>query len=158
MAKKDDEMREDGLGEGGGGSRVYELGFHIDPELPSEEVKKTYADLRDLVGAKGALVAEGEPVMVQLAYALSRQEASGRRDFTSAHFAWLAYETSAANHADVLAAAKDDARIIRFIDLVTTKDAARHSAELRELSLKAQEKAPERADTELDAALENVAV
>ena len=29
--------------------RVYELGFHLDPELPAEEVKKAYQAVRDAV-------------------------------------------------------------------------------------------------------------
>ena len=51
-----------------------------------------------------------------------------------------------------------DTHIIRFIDLLTTKDAARHAVEMRELSLKgagAHERIRKRAlSAELDAALE----
>ncbi|HUY62713.1 MAG TPA: 30S ribosomal protein S6 [Candidatus Paceibacterota bacterium] len=153
-ATRDDENLEDT------GSRVYELGFHINPELPSEEVKKAYQAVRELIAGKGAVVAEGEPQKLQLAYTVSRSETAGRRDFDSAYFSWIAYETSAANHADILDAAKADTRIIRFIDVLTTKDAARHAVEMRELSAKAPERAdepPAPAD-ELDAAIERTAV
>lgn len=163
MAKEiDAEMRADeALSEGG--VRVYELGFHIDPELPSEEVKKTYRDIRDMVSAHGTLVAEGEPIQVELAYTISRQETSGRRDFNSAHFAWIVYEADAEQHAAVVGAAGAEKRIIRFIDLVTTKEAARHSQELREMSLKAavpekEEDADAAAGAELDAALESATI
>lgn len=145
----------------GGASRVYELGFHLDPELPSEEVKKAYQALRQVVEEQGAIVAEGEPLKIPLAYTISRQETSGRRDFDSAFFAWIAYETSAANHEEVLGAAKLEKRIVRFIDLITTKDAARHAAEMRELAAKLPEAAVDEesvADAELDAALESAAV
>lgn len=163
MAKDLDlEMRADeAFDDVGDEPRVYELGFHLDPELPSEEVKKAYQAVRELILSKGALVAEGEPQKLQLAYTISRQETSGRRDFDSAHFAWVVYEASAASHAEILAAANADKRIIRFIDLLTTKDAARHAVEMRELSAKTPEPAldPEAvAGAELDAALENVVV
>ncbi len=141
------------------GSRVYELGFHLDPELPQEEVKKAYQAVRSLILEKGGLVAEGEPQKVPLAYRISRQEPSGRRDFDSAFFAWIAYETSAENHAEILTFAKENAKFVRFIDLVTTKDAARHAAEMHEIQSKvpsAGDKA-EVSDTELDAALESAA-
>ncbi len=139
------------------GSRVYELGFHLDPELPTEEVKKAYGEMRDLIAGKGAIVAEGEPIQLQLAYTISRQQTSGRRDFNSAHFAWIVYETSAVNHTEILAVTITDKRIIRFIDLVTTKDAARHSQELREMAMKMPEKAEDEtvAGAELDAAIES---
>ena len=154
-------MRFDDASEDAGESRVYELGFHLDPELPTEEVKKAYQEIRALIAGKGAVVAESEPMKIPLAYTISRQETSGRRDFDSAYFSWVVYEATAPNHAEIISATNADTRIIRFIDLITTKDAARHAVEMRELSLKAPER-PEDAETalgaELDAALENVVV
>ncbi|MEK7113947.1 MAG: 30S ribosomal protein S6 [Patescibacteria group bacterium] len=157
------EMRVGGAFEDTGAElRVYELGFHLDPELPTEEVKKTYQAIRELIESKGTLVAEGEPEKIQLAYTISIQETSGRRDFDSAYFSWIVYETTAAAHAEILATANTNKHIIRFIDLLTTKDAARHSVEMRELSSKMPER--ERvedeatASAELDAALENIVV
>lgn len=160
MAKKDMERDEEILEETSG-PRVYELGFHLDPELPSEEVKKAYQAIRAVVEQKGEIVAEGEPQMVQLAYTISRQEQTGRRDFDSAQFSWIAYQTAVENHEEIVEAAKGERRVIRFIDLVTTKEAARHSAELRELALKTPTPAEEpeaAADAALDAALESATV
>lgn len=166
MATQDKEMREgiqeqDSLDTVGDEPRVYELGLHLDPELPTEEVKKAYQAVLDLVSGHGTLVAEGEPMKIQLAYTISRQETSGRRDFDSAYFAWIVYETSAVSHAEIIAAANADKHVIRFIDLLTTKDAARHAVEMREISMKTPERAEdpeEAANTALDTALENVVV
>lgn len=143
-----------------GVSRVYELGFHLDPELPTEEMKKAYQAVHALVEEQASLVAEGEPTKIPLAYTISRQDTSGRRDFDSAYFAWIAYETAGAGHAKILEAANEDKRIIRFIDLVTTKEAARHAAEMHELAMKLPEpvETETAADAELDAALESAAV
>lgn len=152
---------DDTLGEVDSDHRVYELGFHLDPELPVEEVKSAYQAMRGLIESKGAIVAEGEPQKVQLAYTISRQETSGRRDFDSAFFSWIVYETTAEGHAEIISAASADKRVIRFIDLLTTKDSARHSAEMREIFLKTTERAEdpeEAAVAELDAALEHVVV
>ncbi len=160
MAKLDAEMRADDL-EIGSDTRVYELGFHLDPELPTEEVKKAYQAVHEVISGKATVVAEGEPERIQLAYTISRQEVSGRRDFDSAFFSWIVYEATPENHAEVIAATGADKHIIRFIDLITTKDAARHAVEMHELSQKAPER-PEEAEAaagaELDAALENVVV
>ncbi len=162
MAKQDTDMRADEtVDEAGSDPRVYELGFHLDPELPTEEVKKAYQTVREFISGKCTVVAEGEPQKIPLAYTISRQETSGRRDFDSAYFSWIVYETSAINHAEVLAVANTDKRVIRFIDLLTTKDSARHSVEMREISAKMKERveAPEEAvSTDLDVALENVVV
>jgi len=167
MAKKKDiEMQDEMTTEEveQGVSRVYELGFHLDPELPSEEVKKAYQALRGIIAERGGeVIAEGEPHKIQLAYTISRQETGGRRDFDSAFFCWIAYETTQDMHDEILAAAKSDTRIVRFIDLITTKEQARHSAELREIMLKTaaeEQEVDEEAvsDTELDAALDAAAV
>lgn len=163
MAKDlDAEMRADEMpGDVGSEPRVYELGFHLDPELPIEEVKKAYQAIRELVMHNGTLVAEGGPEKIHLAYTISRQETAGRRDFNSAYFSWIVYEAPAMSHAEIVTAANADKRIIRFIDLLTTKDAARHAVEMRELSLKTPERREDSetvASAELNAALEHVVV
>ncbi len=141
--------------------RVYELGFHIDPELPQEEVKKTYQGLREKMAQAGSIVAEGEPQKVGLAYTISRTEVGGRRDFDSAYFAWVAYEADGAGHEAVIDAARADARLVRFLDLRTSKDAAKHAAEMHEIYAKMstdQGPSEESSDVELDAALKEAGV
>lgn len=140
-------------------SRVYELGFHIDPELPQEEVKKVYQGIREKIASIGSLVAEGEPQRIPLAYTISRMETTGRRDFNSAYFAWVAYEAESAAHDEVLSFAKDHKSLVRFIDVRTDKEAAKHAAEMHEIYAKLGEKEEgqtseeEVLDAELDAAL-----
>lgn len=162
MAKQDtDIIVDETLEENGSEARVYELGFHLDPELPIEEVKKAYQMVREFISENGTIVADGEPQKIQLAYTISRHETSGRRDFDSAYFAWIVYESPAESHAKIITMVSEDKKIIRFIDLLTTKDSARHSAEMREISMKTQERTEdteEVAGAELDAALENVVV
>ena len=162
MAKrKDEELELTEADEIGSEARVYELGFHLDPELPTEEVKKAYQAIRSQIAEKGTVVAESETEKIPLAYTISRQETSGRRDFNSAYFSWIAYEAAPEKHAEVVSGANAEKRIIRFVDLVTTKDAARHALEARELSRKApeQESEPEAVSSvELDAALDRAGV
>jgi len=161
MAKKGAVEREDTDMEDAGEARVYELGFHLDPELPTEEVKKAYQTLHTLIESKGEIVAEGEPEKVALAYTISRQEVGSRRDFDSAYFCWIAYESTVEGHAEVVGAAGANTHIVRFIDLTTDKESARHAAEREAL----EAKTPERVDTEvgtddavLDAALESATI
>ena len=141
-------------------SRVYELGFHLDPELPQDEAKKTYQALRDVISSNGTIVAEGVPQKVQLAYTISRSVDHMRRDYDSAYFAWIAYSTEGAGHDTVLSAARAEMNIIRFLDIRTEKEAAEHAAEMHEIYAKAAEQqhaVPEDVvETDLDAALKDV--
>jgi ribosomal protein S6 len=143
-------------------TRVYELGFHLDGELPQEEVKKAYQGIRDRITAVGQVVAEGEPTKVPLAYTISRQETTGRRDFDSAFFCWIAYEADGAGHDDLLEFVKGQSSIIRHLDIRTTKEAAKHAAEMHELFARAalEQPAPEEeaSEVELDAALKEAGV
>ncbi|MDB5237528.1 MAG: hypothetical protein JWL88_630 [Parcubacteria group bacterium] len=145
-------------------TRVYELGFHLDPELPETEVKKAYQAMRDLIAGKGTIIAEGEPTKIPLAYTISRTETGvGRRDFDSAFFCWIAYEMDGPGHQEVNTAASEEKRIVRFIDLRTTKEEAKHSEEMQEVYAQmaagelVQEEEATVSETELDAALKEVA-
>jgi ribosomal protein S6 len=133
MAKKNEELTNELDQLDGAEPRVYELGFHLDPELAQEEVKKAYQDIRGRIEAKGTIVAEGEPVKIPLAYTVSRMETTGRRDFSSAFFCWIAYEAEPAAHDEVATMAREDARIVRFLDIRTTVEEAKHAAEMQEL-------------------------
>jgi ribosomal protein S6 len=140
--------------------RVYEIGFHVDGELPQEEAKKSYDALKDLITKHGTVVAEGELEKIELAYTISRMETTGRRDFTTAYFGWIVYEADGTGHNAVNDAARADLHLVRFIDLRTTKEAAKHAAEMHEFYRRAphteEEVAEEAADAELDAALKEV--
>lgn len=142
-----------------GEARVYELGFHLDPGLASEEVKSAYQEMRSLIEGKGEIVAEGAPEKVALAYTISRAATAGRRDFDSSYFAWIAYEAAVAAHGEIVTAAGTDMRIIRFIDLVTDKETAHAAGERAELLAKIPERptevGPASEDIALDAALES---
>lgn len=143
-------------------TRVYELGFHLDGELPQEEVKKAYQGIRDRITAVGTVIAEGEPTKVPLAYTISRQETTGRRDFDTAFFCWIAYEADGAGHDDLLEFIKGQSNIVRYLDIRTTKEAAKHAVEMHELFAKAaleQSNAEEDdSEAELDSALKEAGV
>ena len=121
-----------------------------------------YHAIRQGIEKDSALIAEGEPEKIQLSYTISRQETTGRRDFNTAYFCWIVYETSALSHAKIVEAAGANAHLVRFIDLLTTKDAARHASEMRELFRKAPEEHTKDSEAalnvELDVALEHAVV
>jgi ribosomal protein S6 len=112
-----------------GDTKVYEVGFHIDPNLSETDVKKTYEDVKALLGKKGSLVAEGVSRRVQLSYTISRMEEQGRQDFDSAYFAWVAYEGSGEDQPFIEEALREDKRIIRFILVKTTREAVKYAEE-----------------------------
>ena len=113
--------------------RVYELGFHLDGELPQEEIKREYQAVRDGVASAGTIITEGEPTKIPLAYSISIQNTTGRRDYNTAYFCWIAYESNGAGHEAVQSLAAANKNVIRFIDLRSSKEGAQHSAEMHEI-------------------------
>ena len=145
-----------------GEPRVYELAFHIDPDLPQEEIKRVFENLKETIAQQGVVIAEGEPERITLAYTISRalQEGAGRRDFGSAFFAWVAYEANGEGHAAVAEAVRTEKRVFRFLDIKTEVDIVRHAAEERLLRTKTENPGREQvvvSDAELDAAIEGAA-
>lgn len=161
MAKKDVERDErEEIDADHADMRVYELGFHLDPELSETDAKAAYQGLRSVCESAGSIVAEGEPQKIQLAYTVSRTEQGRRQDFDASYFAWIAYEADGEGHAKVADAARAEHSIFRFLDIRTTKDEAKHSAEMHEMMAKAsaEGETEEVSDTELDNALKEVGV
>lgn len=161
MAKKEKEAVEatEELDANHAEPRVYELGFHLDPELGAEEAKKTFDKVLAVIEKAGSVVAVGEPQKIALAYTVSRSETGGRRDFDTSYFAWIAYEADGAGHEAVAAMAREESRIFRFLDVRTDKESAKHFAEMQELLAKAPQPEGEEevSDTEIDQALKEVA-
>lgn len=153
MAKKKEPIEIEGLDEAQGGEpRVYELGFHLDPELAQEDVKKEYQAVRETIEKAGSIVAEGEPVKIPLAYTISRMETTGRRDFNTSFFCWIAYEADAAAHEGITTAARANTKIVRFLDIHTTVEEAKHSAEMQELFAQATAEAMNAESVEIEGA------
>jgi hypothetical protein len=80
---------------------------------------------------------------------------AGRHDFNTSFFGWLVYEADGAAHTAVMETIGEDLRVIRFIDLRTSKEAAKHSEEMHEFYSKLPEASVEEdsAEVELDSAL-----
>lgn len=133
MAKKTNETQEELDQIDGAEPRVYELGFHLDPELAQEDLKKAYQDIREKIAGIATIIAEGEPVKIPLAYTISRMNTSGRRDFNSAFFCWIAYEADGAAHEQIASMARQNLQIVRFLDIRSSADEAKHSADMQEM-------------------------
>lgn len=151
-------------------TRVYELGFNIDPDLPKQKVKELFQSIKTSISDGGTVIVVGEPHRLQLAYTISRMERAGRHDFSSAFFGWVAYQADEEAHAHIMEMIKEHNDVFRYIDIRTTIDAVKHAAiQHEELYYRTQKQdVPDDGDTEkvqaqesnkkLDTAIENAIV
>ncbi|HEC93763.1 MAG TPA: hypothetical protein ENI56_00075 [Candidatus Kaiserbacteria bacterium] len=108
--------------------RVYELGFHIDPDLPKQKIKELFQSIKNNIADAGTVITIGEPHRLRLAYTISRMERTGRHDFSSAFFGWVVYQSDGEAHARIIDMIKEHNDVFRYIDVRTTKEAAEHAA------------------------------
>lgn len=136
---------------------IYEIAFHIDPNLSDTEVAAAAERVKKLVaGAGGAVVAEGAPKRIQLAYDITRMEQGRRYDYAYAFFAWFAYEGAPEAAAAIEAEVKADKAIIRHLVVKTTKEQALHSEEMHK-ARRQEEEAESTLEEEAPAASEEAA-
>jgi len=107
---------------------VYEAAFHIDANLSETETKKAFDNVKEaVVAAGGTPFAEALPTRMNLAYTISQIHEGVRRDHTSSHFAWIAYELTPENQSQVDEVLRGDKTIIRHLVTITTKEVAMYA-------------------------------
>lgn len=149
-----------------GEARVYELGFHIDPDKSEKDTQNIFDSIKQTAEKAGSIIAIGAPHKITLAYTISRMSPKGREDFNGSYFAWLAYEAGVAGHDAVLEKVKKENAIFRFLDIKTTKEEAKLGEELHNARMESAQAKPEEEkevdaeaiDMELDAVLKEAGV
>ncbi len=138
--------------------QVYEVAFHIDPNLSDTEVAAVYARVRALLSQGGEVIAEGEPKRMTLAYTISRIEAGRRYDFSHSFFAWVASILPPESVESIDKALALDKGVIRYLVVKTTAEAAKHAEEMhkarREVEGEGEEEVPAEAQETPEAAPE----
>ena len=79
---------------------VYELGYHILPTTPAEEVEAEVAKLRSAIETRGgSFITEGTPESVALSYPMFVNNGGKQTKYDRAYFGWLKFEMDPAQAA-----------------------------------------------------------
>lgn len=103
--------------------RVYELGYHLMPDLGEDEVEKAVSDIKALVEKNGGVLISNEfPKLMGLSYTFVIKVESRGTKFDKAHFGWVKFEMYG-DEALVFKEAIDlEKRIIRSIIVRTVRE------------------------------------
>jgi ribosomal protein S6 len=149
-------------------ARVYEIGYHISPNVKEEDVERTVAEIRKTIEKEGGnFIAEGAPSMTRLSYGISGIEGSKHVEFDRAFFGWLKFEAPAHSALTLDEMLKGNASIIRHIVFRTVREETRahlRAPQLREVrrtdtihaAPKRQESAAPVSEVDLDKAIEDI--
>lgn len=149
---------------------VYEVGYHLLPQLSEDEVSAWVKDAANFLKKLGAtMVGEKLPEKIDLAYAIERRVEGKYQSVRSAHFGWVAFSLPPASIADVKKFMDMHQSVLRYLIVTTSEEEVRAVMEGKVLVPKAAAStdaiaAPKRAEEEggevsqvdLDKALESI--
>ncbi len=150
------------------GLRIYEIGYHINPNKKEDELEQVVSSIRGTIEKQGGkFLAEGAPSLTKLSYTISLKENGKRADYDRGYFGWLKFEAPVSAVEPLEAALKTDASIMRSVFFQTVREETRarfKTAPMREVKrsdvLKAaprtQETAAPVSEVDLEKALEDI--
>ena len=118
---------------------VYEVGYHLLPQLSEGEVTAWTTEFSKLLSSLGAtLVGEKAPEKIDLAYSIYRRVEGKYQGVNTAYFGWVAFELDPARITDVKKFMDAHRSVLRHIIVTTSRDEVKAVMEGKMLIPKAQ--------------------
>ncbi|MBP9669103.1 MAG: 30S ribosomal protein S6 [Candidatus Pacebacteria bacterium] len=112
-------------------ARVYEVGYHILPNVEGEAIEKVVQGVREMIAEMGgSLIAEGTPQDMHLAYTMYINNEGKNTSYDRAHFGWIKFELPAEKIAALEESLKLNKKILRSIVFRTVKEETRASVKI----------------------------
>lgn len=101
-------------------SNVYEIGYLLVPTMSEKGVSEKSEAFRKMIElTKGSIIAEGKPVLQDLAYEMSIIVSNKKEIHNSGYFGWIKFEANSTQVEKIEKDLKEDVEIIRFILIKT---------------------------------------
>ncbi len=106
--------------------RIYEVGYHINPDTKEEDLDKVVTTLREAIkAARGSFIAEGAPSLMKLAYPISLREGEKSVEYDRGYFGWIKFEAPIAAAQAIEAFLKQNKGFFRFLVFQTVREDTR---------------------------------
>ncbi len=103
--------------------RVYELGYHLVPTIPEEQIPEVSGAVRGMIEQISQdIIAEELPVFIDLAYEVVKTINHKNKRFEDAYFGWVKFESSPEGIATLEEALKKDENVLRYIVVKTLRE------------------------------------
>ncbi len=107
-------------------TRIYEVGYHILPNVAEENVEKIVGEIRAVIEkAGGSFIAEGAPVLTKLAYDMNSREGDKWAAQDRGYFGWIKFEAVIGAAAELEEMLKAHKGILRHIVFRTVREETR---------------------------------
>lgn len=143
-------------------AKVYEIGFHIVPTVAEDAVPAEFEAIKDLVKKEGGeIISEGSPVLMNLAYDISKTVKAVKTKHSKAYFAWVKFTLTPDAIAKIKTALDASATILRYLIILTVKESTLWSDKDLKRNLKGEAKDGEvvaESEEELDKTIDGLVV
>lgn len=105
-------------------AKVYEIGFHIVPNISPENVKSEFEAVKKVVSNNegSSFITEGLPVLKTLTYTISKEVKAVKSKYDEAYFAWIKF-TALPNQIEEIKKELDQMdSIIRYLIISTVRE------------------------------------
>lgn len=150
-------------------SRIYEIGYLLNPFLSEEELALIVSKIKDITKEQGGtFVFEEDPKKMELAYTMTKNISNKNKNFDEAYFGWFKFESTPESIALIEENLKKLEAIIRFLLVKTTRENnfipkkfVRRQSTFKDSSVKTDDVSTEvidekKIDEEIDALVEEV--
>ena len=149
-------------------SKVYEVGFHILPNVAEDDLGVRVTAIRDIIESNGGrMIADEFPKHMELSYPMVKIASNKRATYNSSYFGWMKFDADPKGIKAVEIALKADEFVLRFILVKTVREntmapkkalMAKRGEEVdRVLPVKVEEK-PALTEEELDKTIEDLVI
>lgn len=115
-------------------TRVYEIGYHILPSVPEENLDDVVAVIRNTIEkAGGSFIAEGAPQSVKLAYTMYVNRGGTHDAYDRAYFGWIKFEAEGDAPIALNEFLKTNEQVLRYILFKTVREETRASVKAPKL-------------------------
>lgn len=152
-------------------SRIYEIGYHIIPTTPEENIEKIVGEVRSSIEKLGGnFITEGAPILTKLSYEMDIKEGDKRVSHDRGYFGWIKFEAPVTVATILDTELKVNPNILRALVFRTVREETRarmKAPTLREVKRtdtirtaprRAEETAAPVSEVDLDKALKDITI
>jgi len=104
-------------------SRIYEVGFHVVPTVPEEEVISVANAVKDIIeSAEGAIIMDQNPSLINLEYTMDYVVANKKNKYDSAYFGWVKFQMEPVVISTIKDGLEKNENILRFLIIKTVRE------------------------------------
>ncbi|MSU45272.1 MAG: hypothetical protein EXS47_01430 [Candidatus Zambryskibacteria bacterium] len=116
-------MEQEKTQEKGGALTVYEVSYLLLPSLAVEQVPAEALSVKAILTSAGGVVLGGEtPVLIDLAYSMTKVVSTVRHKVSTGYFGWMKFEMTADGMEVVKKNLDADTQILRYLIIKTVKE------------------------------------